>query len=651
MGADSSLHRWREGLVYLVEDKMARGRTVRTVDSHALMSAWRRAGGNDTTDLPRDAELQLARTLGAGRLLIPSLISDGGEQTVRATMLDVASRRLPRSATAKGPSDSIPALIDHVVAQLLALDANEEAAVASALASASLPALDAYLEGRMLYRAGRMVEARSAFSEALSHDSTFALAGFYLAQTGWWPAEDGAAQSRGYNVAWAGREKLPLPHRLRLMLELGRNRGRVRGSDGEQLIDSLVRAAPHSAETWASVADWLYHWGRSVGMVDADTRAREAFDRSLELDSSFAPVLEHLPLFYWQVGDTAATRRAVELNAILDTTVQGRDASDLEFAAFVADSADGAQVFNRLVSNRDLPTLNRLITLSTHTGRYLDIADAAARRMMELSVTGSERAGAAFNAARYESIVGHPVAAAGLRRQREGFNRSRDMIVDRLLRDGDSVAAVEGVRELSNIVEDSVASGGVRSLQWTWYALVLGQGCIAVGDLKGARRTVHALREATFAPDKAWIGDERDRYVLLIAAQLASAEERPEARELTEQLDTTLRSAPFAANVSMNQAEFYLSTGNLAIAALWEKLGNIDRALAALRREPRVGSQGRPGAFLYEYARLSALTGNRDQAIKAYRNYLLVRANPEPTLRPKVDHVRAELARLEREGG
>jgi hypothetical protein len=44
--------------------------------------------------------------------------------------------------------------------------------------------------------------------------------------------------------------------------------------------------------------------------------------------------------------------------------------------------------------------------------------------------------------------------------------------------------------------------------------------------------------------------------------------------------------------------------------------------------------------------RLAARLGQRDRAIKAYQNYLLWRANPEPSLIPQRDSVRAELAKL-----
>ena len=52
-----------------------------------------------------------------------------------------------------------------------------------------------------------------------------------------------------------------------------------------------------------------------------------------------------------------------------------------------------------------------------------------------------------------------------------------------------------------------------------------------------------------------------------------------------------------------------------------------------------------------EEGRVAALTGDRAGAVRAYEHYLALRSDPEPALRPEVERVRAELARLVGEGG
>jgi hypothetical protein len=53
--------------------------------------------------------------------------------------------------------------------------------------------------------------------------------------------------------------------------------------------------------------------------------------------------------------------------------------------------------------------------------------------------------------------------------------------------------------------------------------------------------------------------------------------------------------------------------------------------------------------LLREEGRLAALTGDRTGAIRAYQHYLALRTDPEPSLRPQVEQVRADLGQLLKE--
>ena len=45
--------------------------------------------------------------------------------------------------------------------------------------------------------------------------------------------------------------------------------------------------------------------------------------------------------------------------------------------------------------------------------------------------------------------------------------------------------------------------------------------------------------------------------------------------------------------------------------------------------------------------RLAALAGHRERAIEAYRHYLTLRTDPDPSLRQEADRIRQELIRLQ----
>ena len=78
-----------------------------------------------------------------------------------------------------------------------------------------------------------------------------------------------------------------------------------------------------------------------------------------------------------------------------------------------------------------------------------------------------------------------------------------------------------------------------------------------------------------------------------------------------------------------------------------ESLGDLRGALAEIRRQPYVvGRALFLSSFLREEGRLAALTGDRAEAIQAYRHYLALRTDPEPAVKPESERVRAELANL-----
>src|SRR5829696_4014952 len=83
--------------------------------------------------------------------------------------------------------------------------------------------------------------------------------------------------------------------------------------------DHLVQKAPDSPEAWYKVGDLLYHFGPFIGVPNALERARVAFARSLALDSSFAPALEHGPQLAFELNDTVGMRRATALILRVDS--------------------------------------------------------------------------------------------------------------------------------------------------------------------------------------------------------------------------------------------------------------------------------------------------------------------------------------------
>jgi hypothetical protein len=132
---------------------------------------------------------------------------------------------------------------------------------------------------------------------------------------------------------------------------------------------------------------------------------------------------------------------------------------------------------------------------------------------------------------------------------------------------------------------------------------------------------------------------EQGRMVLIADAQLAAMTKRADARALLTRLDSVAKIDP------RSQLGLF---GNAVAARGWELLGDPAKALAAVRRGKGDGSGGYYLApRLRDEARLAAMAGDREGAMRAYRQYLVLRSNPDPELKPLADEARAELKRLE----
>jgi hypothetical protein len=124
---------------------------------------------------------------------------------------------------------------------------------------------------------------------------------------------------------------------------------------------------------------------------------------------------------------------------------------------------------------------------------------------------------------------------------------------------------------------------------------------------------------------------------VILEALLAGIVKRPDAASMLARLDSTALLGCCGPNFI-----------NLVSARLHERAGDAPGALAAVRRGRWMFPPQYLSSFLREEGRLAALTGDTAGAVAAYRHYLTLRSNPEPSLIPAADSVRAELARFER---
>ncbi len=643
-GADPDLGYLREGMVDLLAAKLTGDAGPRSVDPRSAISAWRRAGGSPQDDLPKEKALQVALHLGAGRLIEGSVVGAPPRLILTASFVRVSGGRAPLSVTIEGPLDSLSVLVDRLTAGLLAGEAGETENLVN-LTTTSLPALRAYLEGRSAYRDGRYTEAVQQFGRALELDSTFALAGLGLRSAAvWTPTEDEA--TRGLALAWAARDRLSKRDRLFLVAAAG-PRYPAPSPSVEELAawERVVEIAPDQPESHYELADLLFHSGRVFDAEDSWNRAARGFARALALDSTFSSPLSHL-VDLAAVGHDTASLRA--LSALyLSRNPQADDADYVRWRLVTGVGDTSGQVALRARFGQ-LPyrTLWAIAHISQFDGIALEDAERAIQLLPSRAETREDRRDALDAARAFAFNRGQPEAASRATAALGSYDTPVTphhslyfSVLDALYWSGDTASAALAVRKLTISAEARpVRPASARAFQ-LYDICVTEVWRLARGDTRTFERAIVQLRAGTSEANLA--------YTVQLCAGLldvmrSALNKRDVPVEKLERLDSLVRAAP-------EHLQALVHVANLQLARLQESRGNLTGALRALRRRAYyLGPQELEffSTALREEGRIAALAGDRASAIRAYQHYLALRSDPEPSQKPQVEQVRAELARL-----
>jgi hypothetical protein len=197
------------------------------------------------------------------------------------------------------------------------------------------------------------------------------------------------------------------------------------------------------------------------------------------------------------------------------------------------------------------------------------------------------------------------------------------VIVHALYGYGDSTAAVEALARVAPFADGPMARDP-EELEWQYEAIcTVGWWRLAHAESRNARAAIARLA-----------GGKAAGCGVMLEALLAAAERRPDADVAFARLDTLLMQGGGR-------------PGWVVEVARWrEAQGDVPGALRATQRCAGYQQQWNLSYCLRERGRLATLVGDHERAIKAYSHYLALRYNPEPSVKPDVDRVRAELARL-----
>jgi serine/threonine-protein kinase len=650
-GANPELAWLREGMVDLLAIELSGEGSLHATEARAVLSAWRRVAGSEGKDITPGAALEIARRLGAGRVIDGGVVGTPGHLTLAASLLTVPGGRDVARASVEGRADSLPVLVDRLVARLLSLEAGTEASRLSSLTSSSLPAIRAYLAGRASFRRGRLPEALNQFRTATLLDSSFALAALELKHTSIWVTGSGEDAERGERLANAGRERLSPGDRA--LLDVWTWPGTLpTGPELFQRWQTVTSAYPDQAESWYGLGDAYFHYGGLFGLKDPQRLAAEAFQRGWELDSASAtnslaaersPIraepMVHMGEIAQVKGDTGLLRRLVALGLAADSTT--RDGWYLRWHRAVAQGDLARRAFwadsQRIDPQAFAPIYQFIYSTGLGTQDYVRSANLRIRYL-----EASDPDAAALSRGVFALNGGRPREALRALGQLDDTSRPalRSRIYEALYWGADTSAAVEAARELAPYAEGTGLRGEAARRHFESLC-VLATWRAARGDyryVEAAIRQLHVTRVIGPLPYDSPISVSQHAALCaaLLEATRATTLGLPDARTKLEQADAAARTYIYLPSLAV-------MAPNLVVARLAEVQGNLTLALRAVRRR---GSGWYLSTLLHEEGRLAALTGDTAGAIQAYQHYLALRPNPEPQVKPEVERVRAELASL-----
>ncbi len=119
-GADAS-HAWmQEGMVDLLTIRLGGSGGLKLADAAAMIGSWRRETSHDSVADPMESARRLGAGVGAEWIVSGSVVGSADRITLSATLEAVASSRTVARASAEGPADSLPVLVDRLATELLA---------------------------------------------------------------------------------------------------------------------------------------------------------------------------------------------------------------------------------------------------------------------------------------------------------------------------------------------------------------------------------------------------------------------------------------------------------------------------------------------------------------------------------------------------
>jgi serine/threonine-protein kinase len=375
---------------------------------------------------------------GAGLVVFGSIRKTRDTVSLRATVLDLANKRVGADLEVKGDTADIGNLADSLgvrILQVLGRDRPIGAVRQVSIGSRSLPALKAFLYGEQFYRRGRWDSALVYYAQAIAQDSTFAIAFKQMGMAvDWHPANE---QSYLSGVEYF-RKAVVLNRGLapKDSMQIAADSFSIAGEDATDPADlirfsyrwfsTLEEAAhryPEDPEVWYRLGDARFHSDPPFGGPPGPSL--EAFDRAIALDPGFAPAYEHTVELAIQLNRVDLARKYADAYLRLDPTDVNVPSTRLAALMLDPDRSHALEAA-RMIDSASASVLGDVGT--GHLGWWPDSGETAVRLMRERTTRGGDGALPWTDTLMYRQSLALQLASRG--HLREAYAADRRLLHD-----------------------------------------------------------------------------------------------------------------------------------------------------------------------------------------------------------------------------
>jgi tetratricopeptide (TPR) repeat protein/tRNA A-37 threonylcarbamoyl transferase component Bud32 len=298
-------------LMGLITTDLAETGGLKVVTTPRILSALKQAGGDAQGTFDAAVAGKAATLAGAEIMLVGQILQKGGRLLLTAELADVKTGNTLGSLKKEAASeDDLFALAGGIAEEVRARLVAEEAPAATEavdlteILTDSPQAYRYYALGEVALNRQEWVEAGVQFDRAIREDPTFAMAYYRKAIATWWVSSSKDALVV-LKVGEPQVERLP-----RHWQTLYRGVEAYFAGDDEaayQTLTQLVETTTENPDALYLLGELCVHSPRHLDMA----KARDYFERVLEIDPTFTLVLYHLIEEYLLAEDLPAVERAI----------------------------------------------------------------------------------------------------------------------------------------------------------------------------------------------------------------------------------------------------------------------------------------------------------------------------------------------------